>query len=119
MRRRVFQYFTVVLLLVCVWTAYANVISDDTNVRALARATVNKFAGCADNEACPMQSMKGERGMITESIEYDLVKHGHYLVLCRREYVIAGDYACHVTEGTGAPIAAPSGAPSASASAKK
>lgn len=104
MRRRVFQYFTVILLLACVWTAYANVISDDTEVRAKARATVNKFAGCPDNEACPMQSMKGERGMITESIEYDLVKHGHYVVLCRREYVIAGEYSCHVTEGTGAAL---------------
>jgi hypothetical protein len=119
MRRRVFQYFTVVLLLVCIWTAYANVISDDTEVRAKARATVNAFAGCPDNEACPMQSMKGERGMITESIEYDLVKHGHFVVVCRRAYVIAGDYACNVTEGKGASLPMGSGTPSPSASAKK
>jgi len=99
MRRRAFQYFTVVLLLVCVWTAYANVFSDDTEVRAKARATVNTAAGCADNEACPLSGYKGERGMFSETVEYDLVKQGHYVVVCRRAFIIAGDYACTVTDG--------------------
>lgn len=47
--RQLFQWFTALLLVVCVWTAYANVLSDDTAVRAKARATVNQTAGCGDD----------------------------------------------------------------------
>ena len=102
-RRQIFQWFTVLLLLVCVWTAYANVFSDDTEVRAKARATVNQAAGCGDD--CKLEGLRGDRGMLEERIEYDVVKHGHYVVVCRRAFIIAGDHACEVKEGKIAPNA--------------
>ncbi|GEM_PF-1747997 len=108
MKRRVFQWFTVALLLLSMWTAYANVLSDDTEVREKARATLNAAAGCGD--ACKLENMRGDRGMFGTEIEYDLVKHGHYVVVCRRAFIVAGDWACEVTQGK---IASP--APSASA----
>jgi hypothetical protein len=115
-KRRIFQWFTVVLLVVSVWTAYANVLSDDADVRAKARTAVNTAAGCGD--ACRMEGLRGERGMIEERIEYELVKYGHYVVVCRRAYVVAGDYACQVTEGK--IVGTPTGSsPMGSASSKK
>ena len=110
-RRQLFQWFTVLLLVVCVWTAYANVLSDDTAVRAKARATVNQAAGCGDD--CKLEGLRGDRGMLEERIEYDVLNHGHYVVTCRRAFIIAGDYACEVKEGKVAPTApGASGAPS-------
>jgi hypothetical protein len=100
-RRRLFQWFTVLLLGVCVWTAYANVLSDDAAVRAKARSTVNEAAGCGEH--CQLEGLRGERGMLEERIEYDVVKHGHYVITCRRELIIAGDHKCVVTEGKTAP----------------
>jgi hypothetical protein len=96
-RRQIFQLFTVVLLVVSIWTAYANVLSDDTDVRKQARTTVNAAAGCGDE--CKVESLRGERGMLEERIEYEILKHGHYVVVCRRAYIVVGDYACAVTEG--------------------
>lgn len=95
--RQFFQWFTVLLLVLSVWTAYANVLSDDGDVRAKARATVNHAAGCGED--CKLEGLRGDRGMFEERIEYDVVKHGHYVVVCRRAFIVAGDYACNVTEG--------------------
>jgi hypothetical protein len=99
-RRQFFQWFTVLLLGACVWTAYANVFSDDNDVRAKARSTVNKAAGCGDE--CKLEGLRGERGMIEERIEYDVLKRGHFVVVCRRAFILAGDYGCAVTELVGA-----------------
>ncbi len=108
--RQLFQWFTVLLFGVCVWTAYANVLSDDDDVRAKARTTVNQAAGCGED--CKLEGLRGDRGMLEERIEYDVVKHGHYVVVCRRAFIVAGDYACDVKEGKIAP-------PSASVSTAK
>ena len=95
--RQLFQWFTILLLGLCVWTAYANVLSDDGDVQAKARATVNEAAGCGDQ--CKLEGLHGDRGMLEERIEYDVVRHGHYVVVCRRAFIVAGDYGCNVTEG--------------------
>jgi hypothetical protein len=94
-RRRIFQWLTVGLTALCIWTAYANVLSDDAEVRAKARSTANTAAGCGED--CKLDGLRGDRGMFDETIEYDLVKRGHYVVVCRRAYVFVGDYACTVT----------------------
>ncbi len=111
-----FQWFTAVLLVVCVWTAYANVLSDDTDVRAKARSVVNTAAGCGED--CKIEGLRGERGMITEEIEYDLHRGGHYVVACRRAFIAFGDYTCTVTEGKVA-AAAPSASATPAASSGK
>lgn len=90
--RLLFRGFTVVVLMVSIWTAYANVFSDDTVVRARAGALARKKAGCGDK--CKVTGMSGSRGMFAESIEYDIDGVGRVLVACRRAWIIAGDYTC-------------------------
>ncbi len=87
-----FRILTVVLLIVCGWTAYANVFSDDTDVRAKAGELARKEAGCGDK--CKQTSMHGNRGMLEESIEYEMDKVGTIVVTCRRANIVVGDYAC-------------------------
>ena len=84
--------FTIILLCVSIFTAYQNVFSDDTEVRARAGDLARKEAGCGDK--CKQTGMRGNRGMIDESIEYDMDGVGGFRVTCRRAYVIAGDYTC-------------------------
>lgn len=98
-KRKAFQYFTVFLFLLSVWTAYANVISDDTEVRAKARATVGQAAGCGD--VCRIEGLRGDRGMLEEVIEYDVVNKGHYVVACRRAFIAFGEHACVVRSEPG------------------
>ena len=87
-----FRIFTILLLIVSGWTAYANVFSDDTDLRARAGELARKEAGCGDK--CKQTSMRGNRGMIEESIEYEMDKVGTILVTCRRANVVFGDYSC-------------------------
>ena len=87
-----FRVFTILLLLVSGWTAYANVFSDDTDVRAKAGEVARKEAGCGDK--CKQTGMRGNRGMIEESIDYDIDKVGTITVTCRRANIVIGDYAC-------------------------
>jgi hypothetical protein len=87
-----FRVVTIVLVMVSLWTAYANVFSDDTELRARAGELARKQAGCGDK--CKVTAMRGSRGMFEESIEYDMDSVGGWVVTCRRAHVIAGDYAC-------------------------
>ena len=91
-----FRVFTIFLLVVTIWTAYSNVFSDDTDLRARAADLARKQAGCGDK--CKVSGIRGSRGMIDESVEYDMDGVGGFLVTCRRVYVIAGDYACVATK---------------------
>lgn len=90
--RRVFRGLTFVLFVACIWTIYANVLSDDTAVRAQAGDVARKTAGCGDK--CRVVNMEGERGMLSEVITFTMEGKGQYVVTCRRAFVIAGDYAC-------------------------
>lgn len=93
-KSRLFRVFTFLLLFVALWAAYANLFSDDTALRARANELARKEAGCGDK--CKVSGMNGSRGMIDESIDFDVVGVGSFAVTCRRAYVIAGDYACEV-----------------------
>lgn len=97
--RKLFRIFTFLLLGVCIWTAYANVFSDDTAVRAKANETARAKAGCGDK--CKVTNMRGNRGMLDETIDFDVegAGAGHYAVVCRRAQIIVGDYACTVSGG--------------------
>lgn len=95
MKRRLsaaFRVFTIILLLLTIFTAYQNVFSDDTDLRARAGELARKEAGCGDK--CKQTGMRGNRGMLDETIEYDMDGVGGFVVTCRRAHVIAGDYAC-------------------------
>jgi hypothetical protein len=90
--RRLFSGFTFILFVVCLWTIYANVLSDDMAVRAQAGELARKSAGCGDK--CKVVGMDGERGMLSEAITFTIDGQGQTIVTCRRAFVIAGDYAC-------------------------
>jgi hypothetical protein len=100
MRRKAFQWFTIVLLLVSIWTVYANVLSDDAAVRTKARATAETALKC---DGCKLEGMRGERGMLDETIGYDFLGKGHVVVACRRAFIVAGDYACEATSAPSTP----------------
>ena len=46
MKKRIGQWFSFSLLVICVVMAYQNVISDDAAVRDLAKVTATESAGC-------------------------------------------------------------------------
>jgi hypothetical protein len=99
MKRRLqilFRIFTFVLLGVSIWTAYANVFSDDLALRARAGELARKEAGCGDT--CKVTGVRVSRGMLDETMEYDMAGVGTYLVTCRRAHFIAGDHACTATK---------------------
>ena len=90
--RRVFRGLTFVLFFVCLWTIWANVLSDDMAVRAKAGDLARKTAGCGDK--CKVVGMEGDRGMLSETIRFTIDGQGQVVVDCRRAFVIVGDYAC-------------------------
>lgn len=95
-RRAAFRYLTIVLFALSVWTAYANVVSDDSEVRAKAREAVGQVAGCGD--VCQLEGLRGDRGMLSETIEYDVRGRGHFVVVCRRAFVAFGEHTCVVKD---------------------
>lgn len=92
MGRRLLRASTFVLLALCLWTVYANVLSDDMAVRAKAGELARNTAGCGDK--CKVVGMNGERGMFSEDIVFDISPQGTFNVSCRRSAVIFGEYAC-------------------------
>jgi hypothetical protein len=94
MKRKIFRWGTLILFVLSVWTAYANVLSDDAEVRTKARAAIVKASGCGEN--CTLQGLRGDRGMFEETIELDVVKHGHFVAVCRRAYISFGEHTCTV-----------------------
>jgi|CXWL01.1.fsa_nt_gi hypothetical protein len=92
--RAAFRALTFILLGVTIWTAYANVYSDDGAVRQQAEAVLHKEV-CATH-TCKVTGMHGDRGMIDESITYELAGRGPVIVQCRRVFVALGDYGCVV-----------------------
>jgi hypothetical protein len=92
--RRVFRGLTFVLAALCGWAMFANVFSDDTAVRADAGQLARTTAGCGDR--CKVTGMRGDRGMLSESIVFDIDGHGSISVTCRRALIVAGAYSCQV-----------------------
>lgn len=90
--RRILRTGLFLVFVLSAWATYANVLSDDTEVRALADSVAHKTAGCGDG--CKVTSTRGERGVLSTSVEYDFVGHGHVAVVCRRPWVAFGDWAC-------------------------
>ena len=79
-----------------IWTAYTNVFSDDTAVRARADKLAREKAGCGD--ACKMVRTEGSRGILEERLEYTYTRMGVVTVSCRRPYIAFGEYVCTATK---------------------
>jgi len=94
--RSLLRVLTVFIFFLSLWTAYANVFSDDTALRAHAGDLARQFAGCGDK--CKVTGMHGDRGMIEERIAYDIDGKGQVVVTCRRQLIAVGDYDCKATK---------------------
>lgn len=94
--RRAFSFLTAILFVLCIWTAYANVFSDDTALRARAGELARQKAGCGDK--CKLVQMQGTRGMLSEEITYTFDGLGMFVVTCRRPYVSFGDHVCEASK---------------------
>lgn len=92
--RGAFRALTIGLFGLSVWTAYANVFSDDAAIRTRAGEVARKFAGCGDG--CKVTGMNGQRGMLEERIDYDIDGRGRVSVACRREFIAFGNHDCNV-----------------------
>ncbi len=96
MKRKIFSTITVILLCITAWMAWANVLSDDTALRAKANTIAREKAGCGDK--CKMINMSGDRGMISTTIEYHFEDAGRFLVTCKRPQIAFGDHVCEATK---------------------
>jgi hypothetical protein len=85
-----------VIVGLCLWTVYANVLSDDVAVRATAELAARAKAGCG--EKCSLSRMEGSRGAFKETIEFSFRDAGTVIVTCKRPYIAFGDYACTATK---------------------
>jgi hypothetical protein len=90
--RLVLRVGLLLVFVLSVWATLANVLSDDTEVRALADGVAHKTAGCGDG--CKASTTRGNRSVLSTSVEYDFVGYGHVLVVCRRPWVVVGDWDC-------------------------
>jgi hypothetical protein len=79
----------------CLWTAYANVFSDDAAVRTRGEKVARDKAGCGDT--CRLVRVEGERGILKETLAYTFVNVGQVDVTCRRPYIAFGEYACEAS----------------------
>jgi hypothetical protein len=74
------------------WMVYANVLSDDTAVRARAEQLARETAGCGAK--CNLVHLDGSRGMFIERLGFNFKDVGMVAVTCHRAYIAFGDYAC-------------------------
>lgn len=98
--RRAWTVILVVVLGLAAWAVYANILSDDTAVRAQAEAVARDKAGCGKD--CKLSRMEGSRGLLNEQIQFTFDvpgksptgDKGAVLVECKRAYLAFGAYRC-------------------------
>lgn len=93
--RRAFRWFTIVLFFACLGAIVMNVVSDNTELLTRAERIAREKAGC--DKDCRMTGMRGERGMIEQKMVYGMKGVGEVTVVCRRAFIVVGDYACEAT----------------------
>jgi cytochrome c-type biogenesis protein CcmE len=94
-RRRIFRWFTIVLFFACLAAIAMNVVADNSALLVTAEKVAREKAGCG--ESCRMTGMRGERGMHQQTMTYGMKGVGDVEVVCRRAFIVVGDYACEAT----------------------
>ena len=94
--KRALPIVVAVIVLLAVYTIWANVISDDTEVRSLADLAARAKAGCG--EKCVMTKMEGSRGVLAETLEFTFKDAGVIAVKCKRPAIAFGAYKCEATK---------------------
>ena len=92
--RNAFSALTLVLFLVTSWAVYANVFSDNSELVVSARELAQKTA-CGGK--CAPARVRIERGMISQTFDYDFQSAGSVTVTCRRQAIVVGEYSCEAT----------------------
>ena len=95
MTQRIGLAFAFALLALTAFTAYRNVLADDSAVRTMAEKRARDTAGCGD---CKTTRIEGKRGMLSESFDFTMQNDTAVAVSCRRPYIAFGDYACTATK---------------------
>ena len=94
--KRALAIVVAVFVLLAVYTMWANVISDDTEVRSIADLAARAKAGCG--EKCVMTKMEGSRGAFSEKLEFTFREAGVIAVTCKRPMIAFGAYKCEATK---------------------
>lgn len=94
--KRVIPIVVAVIVVLAVYTIWANVISDDTEVRSIADLAARAKAGCG--EKCVMTKMEGSRGVLAETLEFTFREGGSITVKCKRPAIAFGAYKCEATK---------------------
>ncbi|AKV01003.1 hypothetical protein AKJ09_07666 [Labilithrix luteola] len=76
----------------CAFAVYANVLSDDTALRARAETVARQQAGC--NDKCRMTRAEIQRSVLEYRADYEMEGSSAVQVRCRRQAIVVGDYAC-------------------------
>jgi hypothetical protein len=92
--RRAFAALTFVVCFVTAWAAYTNVLADNSELLIRAREVARQRAACGK---CNPSAMHGERGMTEQRMEYDYPGVGQVTVVCRRAWIIFGEYSCEAS----------------------
>jgi hypothetical protein len=95
MAQRIGLAFLVVLLAMTAITAYRNVFTDDSALRATAESLARDTVGCRD---CKAARIEGKRGVVTTSFDFTMQDGAHVAISCRRPYIAFGAYACTATK---------------------
>src|SRR5258705_2284377 len=83
------------LLALSAWTAYVNVFSDDTPLRARAEKLARETARCVGT--CTLTRVDGARGILKETLTFTF-ETGVVVVACKRPYVAFGDHHCSASK---------------------
>jgi len=78
-----------------IWTAYTNVFSDDSALRARADKLAREKAGCG--ETCKLIRAEGKRGIYEERITFTFSRPAVVTVACHRKYIAFGGHVCDAT----------------------
>ena len=84
--------FSFVLLGLTSYAVYANVFSEDRDLVVRARQMAQQ-AACGGSTCLPLR-VRIERGMITQTFDYDFDRAGQVTVECRRKAIVFGAYSC-------------------------
>lgn len=82
-------------LVLSIWTVYANVLSDDTSLRARADSMARATLGCGSG--CRLVRAEGSRGVFAQQIAYRFTR-GRVTITCKRPYIAFGAYVCEASK---------------------
>ena len=91
MVKRVFGVLGAAIAFLAAWMVYTNVMADDAHVLEQAEAVARKKVSCPD---CIRSKVAGTSRVIDKKYAFTFATAGSVTVVCRRQYIAFGDFAC-------------------------